>query len=242
MALQHSPSIVTEGLSFCVDAANIKSYVGSGATWSDISGRNNNLTLINSPTFNPNNSGFFTFNGSTNYATIATGNPAFDFATTNTPLTVEAWVNVPGNSSFIVTEGYTTGTNNVNFNLQLSNGSTVITAGLRPTFGYYNGSGWIVLYGLNDIPTNTWTQIVGVFTGSAAKLYVNGAEVSVSGSINSWTTSASDSLFIGRRWDTGGSPFFNGSISNVKVYNGVGLTAQQVLQNYNALKVRFNLQ
>lgn len=48
MGLSHSPSIVTSGLLLCVDAANTRSYPGSGSSWNDISGNNRNFTLINS--------------------------------------------------------------------------------------------------------------------------------------------------------------------------------------------------
>ena len=40
MGLGHSPRIVTDGLLvLCLDAANKKSYGGSGATWTELSGR-----------------------------------------------------------------------------------------------------------------------------------------------------------------------------------------------------------
>lgn len=35
MSLAHSPRIITDGLVFCVDAADKKSYIGSGSTWTD---------------------------------------------------------------------------------------------------------------------------------------------------------------------------------------------------------------
>ena len=33
MGLTHSPRIVTDGLVFCVDAADARSYPGTGTTW-----------------------------------------------------------------------------------------------------------------------------------------------------------------------------------------------------------------
>ena len=43
-----SPDIVTNGLVFCVDAADKKSYSGSGDTWYDRSGNDNNGILMES--------------------------------------------------------------------------------------------------------------------------------------------------------------------------------------------------
>ena len=44
MGLAHSPHIVRDGLAFYLDAANTKSYPGSGTTWTDISGKDNDGT------------------------------------------------------------------------------------------------------------------------------------------------------------------------------------------------------
>ena len=63
MGLFHSPSIVRDGLVLCLDAANPKSYPGSGTTWYDLSGNNRNFTLYNSSYYSHNSSiGFFDFN------------------------------------------------------------------------------------------------------------------------------------------------------------------------------------
>lgn len=51
MGIAYNTSIVRDGLVFYVDAANPKSYPGSGATWFDLSGKGYNVTLFNSPVF-----------------------------------------------------------------------------------------------------------------------------------------------------------------------------------------------
>jgi hypothetical protein len=71
MASSIAPNIVTDGLVMYLDAANTKSYPGSGTTWNDLSGNSNNGTLINGPTFNPN--GGIDFDGTDDY--INFGNP-----------------------------------------------------------------------------------------------------------------------------------------------------------------------
>ena len=49
MGLAHSPSIISDGLVFYLDAANRRSYAGSGVTWIDIVGSGNTCTLYNGP-------------------------------------------------------------------------------------------------------------------------------------------------------------------------------------------------
>jgi hypothetical protein len=70
MATNYSPKIVTDGLVLCLDAANPKSYPSSGTTWKDLSGNDNDGTLIGSPSYSSNNLGEFTF---TNDSTWVTG-------------------------------------------------------------------------------------------------------------------------------------------------------------------------
>lgn len=47
MTVAAGPNIVKSGLVLCLDAANTRSYPGSGTTWTDISGNGNNATLAN---------------------------------------------------------------------------------------------------------------------------------------------------------------------------------------------------
>ena len=63
MSLNHSPKIVTDGLVMCLDAANRKSYPGTGTTWLDRSGNGNNGTLVNGVGYNSGNGGSLTFDG-----------------------------------------------------------------------------------------------------------------------------------------------------------------------------------
>jgi len=54
VGLAHSPSIITQNLVLCLDAGNIKSYPGSGTTWTDVIGGDNG-TLTNGPTYSNGN-------------------------------------------------------------------------------------------------------------------------------------------------------------------------------------------
>ena len=73
MGTSYNPAIVTDGLVLCLDAANARSYPGTGATWTDRSANGYVGTLQNTPQFYNNNGGYFTFNGadeSTNFGDI----------------------------------------------------------------------------------------------------------------------------------------------------------------------------
>jgi hypothetical protein len=67
MAFNYSPKIVTDGLVLYLDAANSRSYPGSGTTWTDISRSGTNGTLVNGPTFNSANGGSVVFDGVNDY-------------------------------------------------------------------------------------------------------------------------------------------------------------------------------
>src|SRR6056300_389186 len=91
MALSHSPKIVTDGLVLCLDAADPKSYSGSGTTWTDRSGNGNNGTLTNDPTFDSAIGGSLVFDGSD--ARVECGSDSsIDIDPTGT-MTLAAWVN-----------------------------------------------------------------------------------------------------------------------------------------------------
>ena len=51
MVVYGGPDITTDGLVLHLDAANIKSYPGTGSTWYDLSGNNKNFTWFTTPSF-----------------------------------------------------------------------------------------------------------------------------------------------------------------------------------------------
>jgi hypothetical protein len=52
MTINYNPSIVSSGLVFYVDAANPRSYSGTGTTWKDLSGNGLDLTMQGSVIWN----------------------------------------------------------------------------------------------------------------------------------------------------------------------------------------------
>lgn len=84
-----------------------------------------------------------------------------------------------------------------------------------------------------------WTNVVIVFDGSAAKMYVNG--------LHYWDRAYSSYTFNqvleigGNTYDDGGTNYsWNGRIAKVNVFNAA-LSHKQVKQEFNQFKVRFGL-
>jgi len=267
------PNIVTDGLVLHLDAANAKSYPGTGTTWSDLSGNGNGGTLINGPTFDSGNNGSIVFDGVNDYASSnnSLGNGWNE-------ITVSTWVkpsqllkennrryyliNADDNSS--------SGEESV-FNMFFSHVE-------NPTYYSNNFNGQYIVFGIRSInqenrerPITTvdntlaneyivgsafgqdnlnivvhkWVNCTGTYNGNETKIYINGilkgtsnnqpdgVNRSVSGALN---TSSRERMISHNSNNTD----FSGKISNIKIYNRA-LTDQEILQNYNATKSRFNL-
>ena len=80
-------NLITDGLVLRLDPANIKSYQGTGTTFKDLTTNVSHFTLVVPPTYNTN--GFFTFNGTDQYASRA--NTAS--LKPSTAISIEQWLN-----------------------------------------------------------------------------------------------------------------------------------------------------
>ena len=90
MSTRYNPSIVRDNLVLYLDAANTKSYPGSGTTWTDISRKGTDGTLTNGATFNSDNMGRIVFDGTNDYVDIT----SLPVISSTSAMTMEAWVNV----------------------------------------------------------------------------------------------------------------------------------------------------
>jgi hypothetical protein len=227
VALAHSPSIVTSGLVLCLDAANSKSYPGSGTSWLDLSGINSPGELVNSPTYNSSNSGYFQF-ATNNYARIP-NSVALD---TQTP-TVEVWIktNATTQNGFWFEKGIV----NSQYSLFQEAGYIVwrhIIFGVltnlvvNPTSTYMN--------------TSSWYQVVGTYTSGNRRLYINGALVgsdTQTGTIDTNSGGMSIGAYGGYTATTGRGYLYNGNLAACRVYSRA-LSPQEIQQNFNALRGR----
>ena len=217
MGLAHSPSIVIDGLRFCLDAANTKSYPGSGTTWTDISGKNHAGTLTNGPTFSSDNGGSIVFDGSNDYvnATPITKPASCTFSCwakstdVSTVMLFNAGAHSAGPDLFFHTGIISWNTWNANNNA-FGNVPSSATDG-----NYHN----YVL--VNDSSSN-------------AKLYY---DAELLGTATYKSATGTNTLYIGGTTHT---YQWSGSISSFMIYDKL-LTESEILQNYNSHKGRFGL-
>ena len=227
MSLAHSPSIVTSGLVLYLDAANSKSYPGFGTTWNDVSGGGNVGTLAGGPTFSTTSGGIISFDGSNDIVTIP-NNVSLD---TQTP-TVEVWVRTNSTSQ----NGFWFEKGAVNSQYALFQ-----EGGLIQWRMYIGGITQLSTTTAVYMNTSNWYQVVGTYTTGSRKLYINGVLVSSDTQTGTIATNASG-MSLGAFGGTSGTNayFYNGSLSICRVYNRE-LSAAEILQNFNAMRGRFNV-
>lgn len=221
MSFHHSPKIVTDGLVMCLDAANKKSYSGSGNTWRDLSGNNNHGILTNSPTFSSLNGGIIIFNGTNNF--VDTQKTAAQLGFYDATYTMEAWVYPTALDS----DRTMFGTDTVGGR----QGLHLVFRSAQIYQGHFGSD-----FGAGTVSINNWYQIVYTYniTNNACQIFKNGI-LQGTGSIGSFI--GTGNILIGR-WAN--FYYFSGNGSIYRIYNRL-LSASQILQNYNALKGRFSL-
>jgi hypothetical protein len=174
----------------------------------------------------------FVFDGSNDYVDIGASSD-FNFGTGN--FTIEGWVNTSTTSidngafrRFFKLDGPSVynATGQLEFSIENTNGNLYISGN---SLGYNSSA---------SVANGSWNHFAVTRISNTIYVYVNGASagsVSYSGSFS--PNSGSPRPRIGAYTSSEGR--FNGKVSALKIYKGKGLTADEVSQNYNALKGRY---
>lgn len=232
MSYANGPKIVTDGLVLCLDAANRKSYPGSGTTWTDLSGNGNNGSLINGVGYNSGNNGSLVFDGVNDY--LSQGNI---FVNTGDSFSFAVWFKAGSQTSStgsILRPFVIQGASDPAIVVEISLNRSGSTNHGKVRFRVGDGSTLISPQAYND---ENWHYAVGTSTGSTVYLFVDGEQISTG-------TPGNIPNPIGVA--IGGDPYYNnsrwliGNISTAQIYNR-SLSAQEITQNYNATKGRYGL-
>jgi hypothetical protein len=223
-------ALVSSGLVLNLDASNATSYSGTGTTWTDLSGNGNTGTLVNGAGYLALNGGTITFDGINDMVTCE---DSVSLSQT-TSVTVTTWIYATGstNSCGIITKG-PSGAADYDYMLYVTVNSTAIVGYKKNDEGVAQAVGsYIVPGGL----IGKWTQIAySISGGTVANLWVNGISVSTT-TFTSGIRDSSNLLNIGFGFQNA----FPGHIAQVLIYNR-GLSASEMLQNYNTTKTKFGL-
>jgi len=230
MAQEYGPTIVTDGLVLCLDAADKVSYPGSGTTWTDLSGNGNNGTLTNGPTFDSGNGGSIVFDGGDDY--VNCGDPGASNIGTNGSVCV--WVN----PSDLVDDRYIWSKN------ATGGGTTYVTARLassgKVAYALYGSWGWSsTIYTSSVLVVGTWTHLAFTWETNKISLYRDGSLQNTTSPSGTWGGGGTNSLWFGSS-ESNQPGDWNGKIAISRVYDRA-LSAKEVSQNFNAQRSRFGV-
>jgi len=243
MGIAYNTSIVRDGLVLHLDAANVKSYPGSGSTWYDLSG-NGNHTTLSVGAFN--SAGYFESTGdapSRLYFTTPTSSSISDaLSVTTGGWTIEEDVLIDDTTYPESTAGTTFGTTvynsgsigidwahgtstNSHINLTINDGTNLIRQNLSLNTLQSQYDKWIHRTFVYD---RTNGELIVYYDG----IYQNTLDISsITGSVYNGANLQWGELY-GWRHD--------GFRSGMKIYNKV-LSPNEIQQNFEALRGRYGL-
>ena len=239
-----TPRIVTDGLVLYLDAANTKSYHGSGTAWTDLSVSQTSASLFNGPTFDSSNGGSISFDGTNDYGSI----PSIS-SILNNQYSLQAWVKIPSvypaSASMFITNR--SGSDEVvSFQFAFDNRAIPIiwnpngVANNRTVVGTVGrGSTAIYVYRTGSLTGNQWALLT-LTVGSSISLYYNGLLSMVSASSGTFQN-PNVNIRLGNQYGVGLNDYpVQGNIAQMAVYNRA-LSADEVLQNYESTRERFGV-
>jgi len=209
MGLKHHPRLVTNGIFVYYDAANTRSYIGSGITVNNLF-TGFGCTLVNGPTYSSSNSGYFSFDGTNDYAQLTL--PAL------TSWSFSYWIY---NHTIPSSEKQLLSTNTDPTGLSM----------LSSKYNIWNGSSNL---SNSSVGQSVWSNVV--FTnssGSGSAIYIDG--VLDASFITSNQIYAGDAQLLAILSTFRNTQAYLGSFIG---YNR-SITAAEVLQNYRATKKRY---
>jgi hypothetical protein len=233
MANLYGPRIVTDGLVLHLDAANRKSYPGSGSIWYDISGNGRNFNWYSTPSFTSGSIPYFSTLGNR-----CTGPASNSFGINNTSgytifiICMQNTLSSTGAFKFYGDVGYnrgifshlTWGDNIIYFDQAGccgSNQRTSVASGGSQTW-------------------NIWT-LRRLTNSSVRTISKNGITLATNSNTASNINLNSTGVDVGSSNEYGGnSSTWNARLQCFTVYNR-GLWDAEIVSNYNALKGRFGL-
>jgi hypothetical protein len=217
--------ITTANLAYYIDAANLNSYDRLSNTFIDLTNGVVNVSLLKTPTFSSEVNGIVTFDGTANYGVMSKANVTVN---PNNIWTLNMWIKPQYQLNTIINPTSFDGIQSISYD---STGAIRIVICDTLKANIRNR-----LSTAGSVPQNKWTNVCISINSTIINIYINGV-------LNS-TFNESKAI---APWDNGWVLFSNnlltqyymGGFSNLSLYDRI-LNQQEILQNYIALKSRFN--
>lgn len=238
MAIVYNTSVVNAGLVLSLDFQNIKCYPGSGSAITDLSRNRYSAVAFNGPTFS---SGTLTFDGSNDYIGVPSPTGRWNWApagvTFNNELSIEIWVKSSDTSGQYISKPWN---GNGEYNYMASHNAWFTSVGNQSHSQSFT-----------SLATNTWQHAVFIINSTQKAVYRNGiinaafTNHSIT-NVTPTTPSNNEDLSFMTLYPYGTGIWdqpthaINGQLAACKVYNRV-LTANEITQNFNALRGRFGV-
>jgi len=231
MALSHSPNVITSSLIFHFDAANTRSYPGTGNT---VNGLAEGIggTFVNGTGFSSSNNGSFFFDGTNDYISIGV-QPLIDGY--QLPVTLMGYFKMSSLKLNTICGVYN-GFANV-YNLLRIDNSTyrfLLSNASNGQFQYFDHS--------TSLSANSWYFFSVVLSGSLASpsltMYLNNQAQSFSPSALKTSVGLNIDYRLGSSYTPG--EYFHGNISQLQIYNRA-LSAAEIKQNFEATRDRYGI-
>ena len=219
MALAHSPSIATNGLALYLDAANIKSYPGTGTAWNDLSGNARNATINGTVSFTSN---YFSISSDSTYISLSNSG----LVPRTNDFTYSTWIYFNSTDSVDTIFENGSWTDTLLFRFETNQFTVYAEGALRGTIA------WTPV-------TGSWLNIVLRRASNTVSCYINNVLTGTPFSMNLDIDLANPNLWLMRSQHTTGQ-WTNGRISTFSIYNSA-LSDVQIGQNFNALRGRYSI-
>lgn len=232
MALGFGTNIVTDGLIFNIDAANKRSYIGSGSVLNDLSSKKNHMTIVGSTLYS-DKGGALSFVG--NSSTYCYVNDNVSLRPAN--FTASVWVKFNSFSTYncVFTKPQTGppwSSPYLSWMIRINNSST-FECGIGSTSYYSNSASY-------SFQTGAIYNLIMTFDGSYVKGYINGIlKINTARSIT--VQYQNKPMILGASY--GLSPVaevINGYIYQASLYNRA-LSTNEISLNYKAFSNRFEV-
>lgn len=228
MGLFRGPELIKEGLSLVLDATVDRSWTPGSTMWYDLSGNNNHATVFGGPATQDGGTKIrnIFFDGTNDYCQITANQNSLDFRGGQTV-------------GILMYHTFTSGRRNPWDQAYGGYGTWTHEQGANINYYYGNaGSNNNPYTNLNSstTPTGTWNYMVVTRDPSFVRWYRNGTQITQqSNAYSPMTAVTTANIRIG----LGYAGWWIGNIAVVHAYKR-GLTAAEVLHNYNIVKFRFS--